>query len=238
MDIFKLFDREELKNMDDEAIKARTDEVMLFDAYAEQEKNPVRYAGAKDLRGLENVLYQCPHCLAEHTVTVEGKDTLRCTACGYEQRGDAYGFLHNEKGLGPAIRHVSRWSREIYNRLKEKVLQGEAGSMRLATSVRVIDEEKRKFVEIGKGEVSVGNGQLCIEGTLRGEQTAVSVPMTNFASLPFSPGKYFEIQQGEATYRCYPEDGRHVMKFVNLVKIHYELNTATRKRPKRTHAEA
>ena len=238
MDIFKLFDREELKNMDDEAIKARTDEVMLFDAYAEQEKNPVRYAGAKDLRGLENVLYQCPHCLAEHTVTVEGKDTLRCTACGYEQRGDAYGFLHNEKGLGPAIRHVSRWSREIYNRLKEKVLQGEAGSMRLATSVRVIDEEKRKFVEIGRGEVSVGNGQLCIEGTLRGEQTAVSVPMTNFASLPFSPGKYFEIQQGEATYRCYPEDGRRVMKFVNLVKIHYELNTATRKRPKRTHAEA
>ena len=233
IDIYKLFDAEELKALDDETVKARTDEALLFDAYKEQETHMVKYASCHQVEGLQNVLYQCPHCETEWSVQVKDKSTLVCAACGFEQTSDRYGFLHNHKQVGRERRHVSEWSREIYNRLKERVKNGTETGMHLAAKIRMIDENKRKFVEIGQGMVSIEEGHLKIRGTLRGEDATVSVPMTNFASLPFSPGKYFEIQQGEGTYRCYPEDGRLVMKFVNLMKIHYELNAARKPKSRR-----
>ena len=39
---------------------------------------------------------------------------------------------------------------------------------------------------------------------------------------PFSPGKHFEIQDGQMIYRCVLEDGKMVMKFINMLKIFYE----------------
>ena len=234
IDIYKLFDREELAALDDEALKTRTNEALLFDSYEEQEEHLVKYAGGDRVEGLENVLYQCPHCGTEYAVRPKDKRTLACAVCGYEQESDKYGFFHNKKGIGREIRHVSAWSRRIYEDLKARVKTGEAGEMSLPARIRRIDTEQRKFLDIGEGVVTVGGGCLRIDGIPVGEENSVSVPLTNFASLPFSPGKYFEIQQGEGTYRCYPSDGRTVMKFVNLVKIHYELNTASRQRPKRT----
>ena len=39
-------------------------------------------------------------------------------------------------------------------------------------------------------------------------------------------GKNMEVQHGEVIYRCYPGDGKLVMKFINMIKIFYELNTS------------
>ena len=44
--------------------------------------------------------------------------------------------------------------------------------------------------------------------------------------LPFDITHFgdVQLQDGETIYRCVLEDGRLVMKFINLVKIFYELN--------------
>lgn len=42
-------------------------------------------------------------------------------------------------------------------------------------------------------------------------------------ALPFSPGKYMEIQDGQNIYRCVLEDGKPVMKFINMVKAFHEI---------------
>ena len=81
LDIYKLFSREELKNLDMVQVKDRAEEALLFDAYREQEIFKVKYSNGSDVRGLEHVLYQCPHCLAESRMTSQGT-TLTCTACG------------------------------------------------------------------------------------------------------------------------------------------------------------
>jgi len=57
------------------------------------------------------------------------------------------------------------------------------------------------------------------------------IPTTSFASLPFQPGKYLEIQCGEQIYRCFPDNGALVMKMINMVKIYYEIHTAIRFAP-------
>jgi hypothetical protein len=50
------------------------------------------------------------------------------------------------------------------------------------------------------------------------------VPIGNVPALPFSPGKYLEIQDGGNIYRCVLADGRLVMKFIHMVKIFYRHN--------------
>ena len=43
MDIYKLFSKEELENLDLDLVKSKTEDALLFDAYKEQEKYLVKY---------------------------------------------------------------------------------------------------------------------------------------------------------------------------------------------------
>lgn len=223
LDIYKLFSREELADMDLSEVKARTDEAILFDAYREQEELRVRYRNGHIVEGLEHVLYMCPHCGGEFTVKAQG-NRLTCTACGYEQESDEYAFLHNRKGLGRELRYVSDWSRLIYEALRKKVVCGEEKGMSAAAKIHMIDHQKHKFAEVGEGEISLSRECFRIGGTIGGEPVELEVPIAGIPTLPFGPGKYLEVQQGEEIYRCVLSDGRLVMKFINLVKIFHELN--------------
>ena len=225
LDVYKLFSAEELKRLDLEEVKRRTDEALLFDAYREQEEHLVKYRGGNDLRGLEHVLYQCPHCEKEFTMESKEGFRLRCSACGYEQQSDEYAFLHN-RGQGPQIRYVSDWSRLIYGNLKEKILSGELTSLRCDTQIHMIDYARKKFVQVGHGVLELTQEKFSIDAVIRGETKVLTVPITGVPSLPFTPGKFLEVQQGSDIYRCVLEDGRLVMKFINMVKIFYELNKA------------
>ena len=223
LDIYKLFTREELQDLTVAQVKQKADEALLFDAYREQENHPVKYSRGNDLRGLENVLYQCPHCQAEFTVENVDNDRLRCSACGYEQQSDEYGFLHKASAKGQEIRYVSDWSRLIYHRLKEKILGGELESLTAETAIHMIDYDQKKFFEVGRGTLRADSRNILIEGTVRGNAVTLTVPIAGTPTLPFKPGKYLEVQQGPDIYRCVLADGRLVMKFINMVKIFHEL---------------
>ena len=227
MDVYQLFSKEELAKTDLETVRAKTDEALLFDAYREQEELQVKYAKNHIVEGLEHVLYQCPHCGTEFAMQVEDGSTLRCDACGYAQRSDEYGFLHHCGEVGEEIRYVSDWSRLIYARLKAKIAAGEESALEQPVDIRMIDFEKNKFVDVGQGTLRLSEGQFRIEGSIRGEAADLQISTANLASLPFKPGKYLEVQDGEHIYRCLPADGRQVMKYINMVKIYYELDHAT-----------
>ena len=225
LDIYQLFTRDELQQLDLAEVKRRTDEALLFDAYREQENHPVKYAMGNDLQGLENVLYQCPHCGKEFTIETVAADRLCCSACGYEQQSDEYGFLHKASAKGNEIRYVSDWSRLIYTRLKEKILSGDFDSLTAKTAIHMIDYDKKKFFEVGQGILQLDSQSFRIDGRIRGQDVTLTVPIAGVPTLPFKPGKYLEVQQGGDIYRCVLTDGRLVMKFINLVKIFHELNS-------------
>lgn len=230
MDIYKLFSKEELENLDLDLVKSKTEDALLFDAYKEQEKYLVKYKNNYNIEGLKNVLYVCPHCKKEFSIDVKNENNIYCKECGFEQVSDEYGFLHNEKGVGQEIRYVSTWSKFIYNNLKSKILKGEIDNLSSKTEIFMIDYNKHKFVSVGNGIVSLSEKGFSLEGEINGERADMNISIKNFASLPFSPGKYFEIQQGENIYRCALDDGKLVMKFINMIKIFYELNSETSKK--------
>lgn len=224
MDIYKLFSKEELAAMDLETLRKKTDEALLFDAYREQEKHMVKYMGNRNIEGLENVLYMCPHCMSEFSVEVKNGTGLRCAKCGYEVVGDEYAFLHRRSEHGPEMKYVSDWSKFIHGNLKARVRLGAEKSISSAAVIHMIDHGKKKFSPVGQGIVSLNRDGFAIDGQIRGERTLLNVSIANVPTLPFGPGHYFEIQDGERIYRCYPEDGRMVMKFINMLKIFHELS--------------
>lgn len=221
LDIYKLFDKEELERMDLDEIRERTDAALLFDAYREQEQ--VRSASKKnaDLQGLEHVLYQCPHCGREFTITVTG-DRIACTACGFAHQADRWGFLHQAGTVGQEIRYVSDWSRMIYKNRAQELANDPQTVLSDPVTISMIDMEKKKFQPVGKGTLTLTREVFRLEGTVNGQPLDIAVDGDTFPSLPFSPGKYLEFQYGETIYRCLPEDGRLVMKYINTIKAQYE----------------
>lgn len=223
MDIYKLFSKEDLAVMSKEEIREKADEALLFDAYREQEQLRVKYKNGDCLDGLENVLYTCPHCESEFTITVENQKTLHCSHCGYSQSADEYGFLHRNGNVGKEIRYVSDWSRQIFERLKERMTSGKERSLFCKTAIHMVDPDKKKFVKVGDGTVTLTGAGFLIEGQLRGEPVSLKVPAAGFPSLPFSPGRFMEIHSGKTIYRCVLKDGRLAMKFIHMIKAGYEL---------------
>ena len=228
MDIYKLFDKEEIISLEIPEIKERADKALDFDAYREQEILQVRYSHNDHIDGLENVLYMCPQCHGEFTMNVVDHNTLFCRSCGFAEMSDKLAFLHKVGGEGEEIRYVSTWSKRIYNYTKRQIIRGELTELSSPVEIHMIPADKSKFQKVGDGEVRLTRDKLYLTGEANGEPLELALPTANFASLPFKPGKNMEIQHGEVIYRCYPADGRLVMKFINMIKIFYELNTTKR----------
>ena len=227
MDIYRLFTREELAQADLTTVKEKTDAAIIFDSYREQEQLRIPYRKGSQLSGLEQVLYQCPGCGEEYTMEAEG-NILRCRRCGLTHEADKLGLLRKTAGQGPEFCHVSDWSRWIFDTLKEQHRQAPAQPMTAATAIHMIDPKKHKFLEAGHGTVTLDGDKFLLEGTLRGEPVSLSISVAGVPTLPFSPGRYFELQQGKTIYRCVLNDGRPVMKFINTVKLRFQLSQEQR----------
>ena len=235
IDIYKLFSADELATFEEDEIKRRADEALLFDAYRDQEKMQLKYKGGDNIEGLENVLYMCPNCKSEFTLSVENGNLLTCESCGFAHRADEYGFLHNE-GCGEEIRYVSDISAMAQNVLREKILSGDEGEVTLEVEILKIPEGESKYTHAGYGEVTLTREHFHISGVLNGEELDRSIPILTFASLPFAPGKYFELQHSKEIFRCVPSDPRQVTKFVHKVKIFHDFAAAEHeKRVKEAH---
>lgn len=223
IDIYKLFSKEELANMPLEAVKQATCDALLFDAYREQAQQPRLYRHGGCVTGLEHVLYHCPACGQEFRITAPDEHTLRCECCGYTQHSDEYGFLHND-GAGPEIRYVSDWSRMIFEDLKDRLRQDPGLTVTAETQIHTLHSSKPKFIPTGHGRLEISAAGIRLVGEQNGAPLDVSLGVGSIPTLPFSPGRYLELQHGSDIYRCVLSDGKLVMKCINMVKICYELH--------------
>ena len=236
IDIYKLCDKEELEAGDMEEIKRKTDEALYFDAYEEQERYRIKYARCRDIEGIENVLYLCPNCTKEFTIRTRDKSTIYCEACGFEEQADEYQFLHKVSREGKEIRYPSRWNKLIHGILRRRIERGEERELSAKVAIHMIDEAKRRFEPAGEGVITLTPEQFTIKGSVGGQDADISVPIVSFAALPYKPGEFIEIQHGDRIYRCFPEDGRTVIKFIDMIKIYYEMRDPRATRSSRLRA--
>jgi hypothetical protein len=156
---------------------------------------------------------------------VKEKNTIYCEKCGFEEVSDAYAFLHKNGETGEEIRYVSDWSRMIQEELRREIESGALESLSAAARFQMIDRAKHRFVDVGAGKITLTRSHFNLTGTVSGAEVDLKIPIHDFASLPFKPGKHFEIQHGSNIYRCVLEDGKLAMKYIHMVKIFYQLHS-------------
>ncbi len=224
LDIYKIIDKDDLHDISDGEIKEIVDKALLFDAYREQETHKIKYLGGSDVKGLENVLYICPECKTEFSIKSKGKKTLFCDTCGLTHKSDKYGFLHSKNNVAGEIRYVSDWARFVYEQTKLDIMSGKLNGLSALATIQAIDFKKHKYVNVGYAKITLTPEKFIIEGPINCKRQRIEAPISSFVSLPFKPGCRIEIQHGKTTYRCILDEPELAMKFVNMVKIFYELN--------------
>lgn len=224
MEIYRLFTAEELKAAAEREIREKVCDALEFDAYREQESRRFRYLRGSDLRGLETVLYACPHCGREYTVQVHHRSTLRCSACGYAEQSDRSGFLHRVSDFGPELRYVSDWSRMIQDGIRRQLLEQPELALQEPVEIRMIDYQKHKYVAVGQGILRLNREEFLLTGTIHAEPAELHFATRVFPTLPFVPGKQLELQTSRESYRCVFADGKKAAKFIHMLKAAYELH--------------
>ena len=101
--------REEVETLSAEEIQKRIEDAFVYDEYAWQRDNHIRIPSRYRAHNIHRILYQCPVCGQEHTMTSEYTQ-LWCTACGARWRMDEYGVLDRLDGEN-VFTHVPDWYR-------------------------------------------------------------------------------------------------------------------------------
>lgn len=223
LDLYRLATREELAAMSTEEINALVEQHMAFDAYRYNDAQRIPYENGDHIEGLENVLYQCPACGKEYTMTAAAKNTLTCSACGYTVQSDVYGMLTAKAGQETIFRYPSDWHAHIENNVLQDIQHHPNYRLETSATILQINEKRHRFEPVGEGTVTLDANRFCIDGTLNGQPFHKEISTEPFPMLPFKPGKCFEIQQGSDIYRVQPKDGRIVMKWILTLKAAYQL---------------
>ena len=145
-----LLSKEEIAEMEPEAIQAIIDEQFSFDSFRWQRENKVRIKETFRADGLDRLLYKCPVCNKEHTMLGEGIH-LSCNACGAKYELSEYGELVAIDGTSPAFDHVPDWYKWEREEVRREL---DEGTYLLDTPVDI-------WISVDtKGVYGVGSGRL------------------------------------------------------------------------------
>ena len=187
----QLLTAEEVAERDIAEIKAITEEAIYNDD--ELAMAGVEYKSKDIVRGLNRILFKCPECMREGTITA-GEGHIRCE-CGLDATLDSRYMLH-----GAPFERINEWfdwqqsSIDIDNEcLYSKARLGCCG------------EDGFMDPTAGEGEVYIDKDIFKLSGTLHGERIEFTVDSDKIGAFPISPGDHFDIyHKGELIY-VYPQ---------------------------------
>ena len=217
MDVYRLFAKEELCNLDEREIQARIEENLCFNEYEAQKQLKIPFRGAENTKGLENVLYICPKCKKQFSLESKDKDKLVCAKCGYTIKSDKYGLFSsiNEKPI--AYDTVSDWFKWIENETKKEI-ENKDFKLSSKAEIYMINHKKHRFEKKGDCEISLDIKEVLIDGIIEGKKTQKSFSTKVFPILPFKPGNSFDLQDGREIYRIKLQNGKEVIKWITCLK--------------------
>ena len=153
--------------------------------------------------GADKVLFKCPGCLKEGTLTTEGNH-IRCE-CGLDATLDTYYKLHNAP-FG-SINEWFEWQQNSIDLENEHIF----------TKARLGTPGEDGFMDpnAGEGEVYIDKDVFTLKGTLHGEAVDFSIASKKIGAFPISPGDHIDVYVHNKLVYIYPQpDLRASVKWV------------------------
>ena len=210
-----LLSAEEIAEKSVEQIKAITSEAIYNDD--ETAMAGIEYKCDNMAAGADKVLFKCPNCHKEGTITTEGNH-IRCE-CGLDATLDTFYKLHNAP-----FESINEWFEWQQNSID---LECES----ISTKARLGTPGEDGYMDpyAGEGEVYIDKDIFKLSGTLHGEAVDFSIPSEKIGAFPISPGDHIDVYvHGKLVY-IYPEpDLRSSVKWVCFLdKLTSEKNRVT-----------
>ncbi len=146
---------EETQTLSADELNARIRKALRRDEYAFQKERKISNPYPRRADGLHNILYQCPHCLAEFQMDSKGT-RLWCDACKKTWEMSEYGELSATEGE-TEFSHIPDWTAWERQNVREEVRSGtyrfedEVTVHTLPNAKRFYDQGKGKLVQTAAG---------------------------------------------------------------------------------------
>ncbi len=219
LSITKLISREDLQTFSNDDVQKLIEESLYFNAYKNNETALVEYKNGDNVEGLESVLYKCPECGKEFGLQVVGKNkNAHACVCGLTLTADKYGHLTASNGKSEYKLPCDIYAK-LEKDLEKEILSDPDFNLSMQADIHMINDKKHKYECVGEVAVSLDKENVTINGTVKGQPFIKKIFAGFFPTLPFVPGKRFELQADNEIYRIVPKDARVVTKWVNALKI-------------------
>ena len=188
--VTRLLTADEVEEKSVDEIKEITAQAILHDD--EKAMPGVEYKSPHIAKGVDKILFKCPKCLKELTITAEG-DRIRCE-CGLDATLDSTYRLHNAPF--ESINEWFEWQQASIDTDTEV----------LSTKARLGCCGADGFMdpEAGEGEVYIDKNEFRLSGTLHGEPIEFSIPTEKIGAFPTTPGDHFDIYHNGRLIYVYP----------------------------------
>ena len=196
-----LLSKDEVAEKSVDEIRAITEEAIFNDDEIAMEG--VEYKCENIARGLDKILFKCPQCQREGTLSTE-RDHIRCD-CGLDATLDGFYRLHN----APFDR-VNEWFE-----WQQNSIDTETEFIRSRARLGTPGEDGYMDPYAGEGEVYIDKDIFTMKGTLHGETIDFSVKSSRIGAFPISPGDHIDIYHEGRLIYIYPQpDLRESVKWV------------------------
>lgn len=194
----KLFSADEIPNLSKDEIFSR-----LADAFRHDDEKAcqgIKYKSADTTLGLDGILYKCPKCGGEWTLSAE-RSHIFCT-CGLDAT------LKNDYTFENApFRSVNEWYEWQYNELDTSVPM--EGDVAVSTT-----DDDGIMIEAGHGKCRIDKESFSFDGEVFGEKTSFTIPTENIPAVPITVSKRFDVYHEKRLYNFSPRpDPRQTVKW-------------------------
>ena len=118
----KVLSKEDIENMSIDQINEILRKSLDYDSYKYQKDNDILIKDEYRAEGLHKVLYQCPHCKAEHKMATQGSE-IYCTECGKRYIWQENGYISAVDGE-TEFDHIPDWFRWQKEQVREQIKNG------------------------------------------------------------------------------------------------------------------
>jgi hypothetical protein len=198
---------------------------LQYDDYRYQKDNGIRITEENRAEGLHQVLYQCPHCLAESKMESKGAKLL-CTACGKSWTWREDGYLEADSGE-TEFDHIPDWFNWQRTQVQQQI---EAGTYRFEDEVDVRAlPHIWGYIPLGKAKLThdAENG-FTLQGHYRGQDYFIQRKPEQTNSLhveyDFGPLKgvdCLDISTENDSFYCIPSKKDVITKLAFATEILY-----------------
>ena len=216
---------EQIESMSVAQINELLKRELAYDDYRYQKDNGIRITEENRAEGLHQVLYQCPHCLAESKMESKGAKLL-CTACGKSWTWREDGYLEADSGE-TEFDHIPDWFSWQRTQVQQQI---EAGTYRFEDEVDVRAlPHIWGYIPLGKAKLThdAENG-FTLQGHYRGQDYFIQRKPEQTNSLhveyDFGPLKgvdCLDISTENDSFYCIPSKKDVITKLAFATEILY-----------------